>query len=802
MKSYLSLVTKYLSAHKKKSRLLITSVAISVALVTGVFSMLDAFLQFEKIQVIHDAGNYHLSVQDPTYKEMQVIGSRIDVQNSGTWVSFKNGSLNGQECRLGALDEKFALNMNITVLEGQYPVVQNEMMLEKWAAKSFQLKVGDTVKITFSGNTKKQFLISGIYSDFGNTKTSGTPGIILSIAGANSVSAEKTSHYLVEFKDRVNIIEAEKAIKSTLNLTDDRIGRNERLLAVMGQGTSNAVIGIYATGAILFCIVLIAGVMMIYNTFNISVMERVRQFGLFKCIGASESQIRKLVKREGFLVSLRAIPIGLLAGIFISFLGTAILKFYNNSLFGEMALFNISMVGIAAGVVIGFLTVFIASLLPARKAAKLSPINAVIGSSEMKIPKKSKRGLLTKMFHVEIAMGINNAVVKKKTLFLMSSSIAISIVMFLGFQVFIDFMHSSLNTVKPYTPDITIASEQGLSNSLYENLLAMDGVKIAYGRMFDYVDATFNASRLTDDYKESVGGISKTEDGLFIPPEKSWLISYDQNQLNWAKRDLIEGELSEEKLNEKDGIIAVALPVRNGISMETTVLQLGDKVYIKNPNGTKEMTVMAVLRTVPFNDSKTSLTTFVTTEKMFTELTGGSTFKVIDVQLDKSGQERTVSEIRGMIDKSVSLNDHRQKNNEVTQTYMTMAVFVYGFVVVIALISILNIINTMSTSVASKTRYFGVMRAIGMSGTQLDRIVLTEAVTYSLTGSIAGCILGIALQKALITNLLSQYHITWKFPTVQIILIFILILLVTVISVIGPLKRIKEQGISEVIGSL
>ena len=139
-------------------------------------------------------------------------------------------------------------------------------------------------------------------------------------------------------------------------------------------------------------------------------------------------------------------------------------------------------------------------------------------------------------------------------------------------------------------------------------------------------------------------------------------------------------ESFQEKLNEKHGIIAVAFPVRNGVSMETAVLQLAIKVYIKTPNGTKEMTVMAILRTVPFNDSKTSITTFVTTEKMFTELTGGSTFIVIDLQLEKSGQERTVSEIRGMIDRSVSLNDHRQKNNEVTQTFMTMAVFVYGFV--------------------------------------------------------------------------------------------------------------------------
>ncbi len=97
MRSYLSLVPKYLSAHKKKTRLTITSIAISVALVTGIFSMLDFFLQFEKIQQIHEYGNYHLSIKDATKEEKQAISSRIDVQNSGTWISFKRGSLGGKE---------------------------------------------------------------------------------------------------------------------------------------------------------------------------------------------------------------------------------------------------------------------------------------------------------------------------------------------------------------------------------------------------------------------------------------------------------------------------------------------------------------------------------------------------------------------------------------------------------------------------------------------------------------------------------------------------------------------------------
>jgi len=352
-------------------------------------------------------------------------------------------------------------------------------------------------------------------------------------------------------KDKVNISDTQKAIQNSLNISDDRIGRNEYLLAAMGQSTNRYAKSLYATGAVLFCIVLVAGVIMIYNTFNLSVMERVRQFGLLRCIGASKSQIKKIVKREGFYVTLRALPIGLVAGMLLALLCSAILKFYNSSYFGEMALFNVSIVGILTGSVIGFLTVFIACSLPAKKAAGVSPVNAITGSNELKISKKKKQGLLMKLFPAEVAIGVNNAVVKKKTLFLMSCSIAISIIMFLGFQVFVDFMHTSIKTTKPSTPDVSLISEQGLSRDLYKETSALEGVKTASGRMFSYMEATFNASRLTDAYKESIGGISETKDGLFVPIEKSWFISYDQNQLNWAKTDLIAGELSEEKLNER-----------------------------------------------------------------------------------------------------------------------------------------------------------------------------------------------------------------------------------------------------------
>ncbi|MGQ9675848.1 MAG: ABC transporter permease [Chloroflexota bacterium] len=803
MTSYLSLVPKHLSAHKTKSRLTVFGVAIAVALVTGIFSMLDALLQFEKTQVIHDVGNYHLVVKDATDREMQAIDSRIDVQNAGVWVSFKNGRLNERACQLGALDERFAKNMNIAAVEGHFPEAATEIMLERWAAESFQrpLAVGDSAEITFSDGTVKTFVISGLYNDLSNTKASGTPGVFLSIAGARAANVEKSSFYLVEFKSGVNIAEAEKAIKSNLKLADDRVAHNERLLAVIGQSTSSTVIGVYATGAVLFSFVLIASVLMIFNTFNISVMERVRQFGLLRCIGASRSQIIRLVRKEALHITARAIPVGVAAGLLVALLCSTLLKFYNSSIFGDIPLLQISLPGIGAGIAVGFLTVFVASFLPARKAASVSPVSAVTGGDVGSAPKE-KRALLTKAFRIEIAMGISNAVEKRKTLFLMSSSIAISIAIFLGFQVLVDFLNTSLRTTKPYTPDISLVSEQGIDGELHRRLSELDGVDKVYGRMFGYVDATFNAERLTDSYKESVGGVVTRGDGMFDPPEKSWLISYDEDQLAWAQADLIDGELSEKELDEQNGVIAVAVHLRDNVTTETANLRVGDKVHITTRGGAKEMTVLGVLRSLPFGDSKLTMAAFVTTEKLFTELTSESSYKVIDLQLRETGQERTVNEIKGMLNSSIRLHDARQKNTEIDQAFFTMAVFIYGFVTLIGLISVLNIINTMNTSVASKTRYLGVLRAVGMSDAQLDTMVFVEAATYSLIGGIAGCVLGVLLQQALIANLLSQLHITWKFPATQIGLILVFVVVVAAVSVVGPLKRIKARSASEVIASL
>lgn len=762
--------------------------------------MLDVFLKFEKAQIINDKGNYHLLVNNASNKERKAISSRIDVENSGRWIALNDSKINGMKIRLGAIDQSFAENITIHLIKGKFPTKPGEMMIEQWAAESMNVHVNDEIQLTLPDQTQKKYTISGISNDKSGTKASGTPAVYLSVDETKTMAGQMGNLFLVEFKEKVNVHEAVEDIKSNLNITHDRIGLNNRLLAVIGQGKGRSVTGLYATGAVLFSIVLVAGVLMIYNMFNISVMDRVHRFGLLRCVGASQKQIKKLVKREGIMITLKAIPIGVVSGMLLTFICSVILKYYNQKIFSEIPLFSVSITGIGAGIIIGFLTVYIASLLPARKAAQVSPVNAVTGSSEIKVKKTTKRGSLTKIFRIEKAIGITNALTKKKTLVLMSSSIAISIIMFLGFQVFIDFMYSALKTTKPYTPDISLTSKHGMSESLYKKLSNIEGAEKVYGRMYGKVDATFDANRLTDDYKKRMRQIEVENNGLFIPPQSSLLISYDKSQLQWAKQDLIAGELSESELNAQNGVVAI---VDKSQSTNGTQLQLGDKIYIQTDDGTKQLSVMALLRHVPFKIPKEEhLATFITTEKLFMKLNGKSTFTDIDIQLANKHEEQTVNEIKAMLNPSITFLDARQRNAEIDQTFLTMAIFVYGFVAVIALISVLNIINTLHTSVVSKIRYFGLMRAIGMSNAQLQKMVLAEAATYSLIGSSIGCIFGVALQKVLITQLLSSLRLTWEFPLMQVVFILMITLTVTILATVRPIKQIKEKDISEVVHSL
>lgn len=259
---------------------------------------------------------------------------------------------------------------------------------------------------------------------------------------------------------------------------------------------------------------------MIAASLNTNVLELVQFYGLLRCLGVDKGQVKHFVIRQGLRQSMRGVPIGLIAGQVVTWCACFLLKSVSGDRFSEIPMFQSSISGLIAGAVVGFLIVILASLSPAKKAARVSPITAISGNTQLTEHKKAAN---TSCLQVDTGMGIFHAVSGKKNLFLMTCSYAISIMMFLSFQVLVVFLGEGMPTLTPSAADLSVTmGGTALDRTLVEQISAMGGVERVFGRM--------ECAGLPVSYDGGDGTIT--------------LVSYDESQLQWAKEELSQGSVS------------------------------------------------------------------------------------------------------------------------------------------------------------------------------------------------------------------------------------------------------------------
>lgn len=169
-------------------------------------------------------------------------------------------------------------------------------------------------------------------------------------------------------------------------------------------------------------------------------------------------------------------------------------------------------------------------------------------------------------------------------------------------------------------------------------------------------------------------------------------------------------------------------------------------------------------------------------------------------KLTDSGSDGTVSAIRSLLPADCTLADKRLSNEESQSSYYTGAVFIYGFLIIIALMTVFNIFNSMNASVAARTRQYGVMRSIGMGAGQLYRMIAAEAATYAVLGCIAGCVLGLPLNKMMFRFLIAdKWGIGWRLPAPSLALIVILCFGSAALAIRRPIRKIGRLSIVDTI---
>lgn len=769
MRSYLSLITISAKANRRRNRMTLFCIILAVFLVTAVFSMADMGIRMEKNRAIENHGNWHIMLKNISADQAERIGSRSDVA-AASWYDVINYRIDedyyidGKKAAVCGVEKAYMTDILDCITEGSFPENENEAILTDNAKDIMGINVGDSVTLnTPSGDI--EYTVSG-FTDESSSRLYDAFVIITDITSFNKrFGATGTDNvYYVQFGEHTNVRRAISEIKEEYGLTDDNVSENTALLGVTGFSSSSYVMGLYMIAGVLFVMILTAGVFMIAGSINSGVAERTQFFGMMRCIGASKRQIVRFVRLEALRWCKTAVPIGVALGIAITWILCATLRFGIGGEFVDIPIFEVSWIGIVCGVIVGLLSVLIAAQSPARRAAKTSPAAAASGNSGD--VKEVRHGARARFFKIETALGIHHAISAKKNLILMTGSFALSIILFLSFSVILDWTQSALQPLRPYAPDLSILSEDrscAVDRSLIAEISESPGVKRVFGRMF-----------MGDVPASSDRGVDKID-----------LISYEDYQFEWAEADVAEGDLS--KAAEDGGYVMTIYDKNNP-------LRVGDKIRLDNT----ELEVACVLSDSPFSADDTP--TLICSEETFTRLTGESDYSVVDVQLERGATDEDVSAIRDMAGDEYLFSDRRDTNRETTATYLAFTLLVYGFLAIIAIITVFNIMNSVSMSASARTKQYGVMRAVGMEVGQVAKMILAEAATYAISGCAVGCALGLPLNRFLFRVMVSDYWgIDWSIPVGETLIIAAIVLIAVAAAVYAPTKRIANLSIAETI---
>ena len=532
---------------------------------------------------------------------------------------------------------------------------------------------------------------------------------------------------------------------------------------------------LFATAAFLFILVLIAGVLMISGSINSSIAQRTKFFGMMRCIGMSKQQIIRFVRLEALNWCKTAIPIGLGMGIVTTWGLCAILRFIVGEEFSQIPLFGISAPGILCGILVGVITVLIAAGAPARRASKVSAIAAISGNSDNQRTIHTSKGIGHN--RIETVLGRNHAVSVKKNLTLLTGSFALSIILFLSFSVIIQVV----NYIMPQsaaTSDIDIVCQNGTESfpqERFETIRQMDGVKEIYGRR--------SAFDIPAELDRAVA-CSDTVD----------VISYDNFDLQCLKKDgaLKWGSHLSKVYGDSQYVLAT--------SDSDSDWEIGDTIQM----GDESLTIAGLLKNDPFTEDgmTNGKITLITSGETYMRLTGDTAYDLVMIQLTDRATEADVEAIRAAAGAGYDVLDKRE--DQTGGTYLAFVVCVYSFLGIIALVTVLNIVNSISMSVSARIKQYGAMRAVGMDDRQITRMIAVEAATYAGVGCVIGCVIGLVVNKLLYSILITGHfpYAVWHLPIGALIIILLFVAGATGMAVYAPAKRIRRMSITETINEL
>lgn len=830
MKSYSDITLKYLKENKKRTLFTIIGIILSLSLISGVGFLGLSVRDLLYDNAIKNSGDYEFGFWNVDKKVISILRNDVDLDKVGVITNADSGSykLGGfEDCTIYITSEDEVCLKDIfktELTEGRLPENGSELIISDEAKEYLKLELNDKITLNEINYKNEKEIKVGVkeFTIVGFTKESfPSDGTWLNgITFLEKIENNKTYDIKFTVKDNKNKYQTVLSKAKRLNIEEELIDSNNDLLALRGQseykGINDVIKGI---SIFVIIIIMITTIFLIYNTINISITERMAEFGILRSIGATPKQIRNLVIKESLILCLISIPFGVLSGfigvwITVKLLESNISMMFNDSIltvkfYPSIILFTL---------IIGVITIFIASFGPARKAGKVSPISIIKGSSGGSI-KYYNGKVVRKIFGVEGWVAYKNIRKNSKRFIVTILSLSISLIMFILFTTLNMKRLDELAYInKSSLTHGNIYLRKDIVNEVSDKIKNINGIDEVYIQTYLWLEyLALDPALITDEFKSSYG----YESDEFL--NNITILGYDDNSLKelGVENGLKDGEViiinSFARYNE-DGKLeninisnleeddTFKIPVSNFSTLEENFLGL--LIEDLNNDNCIEFKVKKILDKNPFESdynydfkiimSKDFLEKINTSEYIRYELK----FKYTNIN-DEKLTESASNEIQSIEeDYKLTLNDLNADNKMQQQMWTVINVFVYGFIVIISLIGIVNVVNTISLNILLKKKEFGTLGTIGMSERQLSKMVILEGMLHGIIASIIGGIisLGLVLIAVKIINfgLTVSNKIYWQ----PFVIGFTINLLVVLIASLIPLNKLKKMSLVETIRNI
>ena len=844
------LTLKSLKLNKKRTIVTIIGIILSTALICAVAGMITSVQKTLINYAKSHSGNYHVCFKNIPNDELKYVKENKNVQDYFLSKNVGYGKLEKVENEykpyifVMEYDKKGLEQGGVTLLEGRMPENSNEIVIPEHLIKSGRINYTIGEKITLnlgkrqtkdgleltqedalltdesektesSSKSKSEtedleeivdtkehtYTIVGIIerSNYKGIEGFSAPGYtaISYMDNENDINTANISVLYSNLKDFQKKTEDIKSIIEKNIGSSVTVSYNSSLIDYEGGVSDTTMASLYSVGAVVIVIIILSSVFVIRNSFSISVSEKTKQYGMLSSIGATKKQIKKSVLYEGFYIGIIGIPLGILCGM----LAVVILLQVVNVLLGdslnEKCVFSIPILAIIASIVISAITIYLSCILPARRASKISPIEAIRGNDDIKIKaKKVKTSKITKkLFGIGGVIASKNLKRNKKKYRTTVISLVVSISIFISLSSFLDYGGKIVNV---YYKDLgyDISVYDGTVEN-YNEITKLDNVEeYSYSYM---TEGSVDINKYGSEFGKRIAEDSEETNSITIvlinnDYFKKFIEHLGIQSTNYKDIAILEDD-TYEYIDEKT-VFENYYSLKTGDSIDITLTN-GEKRTVKISKKTDE-------RPMGYKNVYSNGGYLFVSEDFIQDKTDEKNFHVGSLVIKSQNPDELENEINNLkktnnLYSKLYINNISKYVEENQKIILLISIFLYGFIAVITLIGVTNIFNTITTNMILRSKEFANLKSVGMTTKEFNRMIRLESILYGLKSLLIGIPLGLIGSYCIYNGIAKGLDFGYILPLKSIIIAIIFVFIIVGLTMKYSLNKINKQNIIETI---